>query len=39
MVGLIRVNLFAKIDLWYWINHPFIKMKPPASQQLSIFEI
>ncbi|MBX2984902.1 MAG: IS4 family transposase, partial [Bacteroidia bacterium] len=37
LVGLIRVNLFAKIDLWYWLNHPFIKMKPPASQQLSIF--
>jgi len=29
LVAFIRLNLFVKIDLDYWINHPFTEPKPP----------
>jgi IS4 transposase len=37
LVGLIRVNLFVKTDLWHWINHPFTKNKQAPNNQLDIF--
>lgn len=39
MVGFIRLNLFVKIDLFQWLNHPFIFDKsPPCEIQLELFE-
>lgn len=32
LVHFLRVNLFAKIDLWYWIDHPFQRKKPPDAE-------
>ena len=38
MVGFIRLNLFVKIDLFEWLNHPFLQDKPPPRQiQLELF--
>lgn len=38
MVGFIRLNLFVKIDLFDWLNHPFIQDKaPPGQLQLALF--
>lgn len=38
MVGFIRLNLFVKIDLFEWLNHPFLQDKPPPGQiQLALF--
>lgn len=38
MVGFIRLNLFVKIDLFEWLNHPFLKDKaPPGQIQLDLF--
>jgi hypothetical protein len=38
MVGFIRLNLFVKIDLFEWLNHPFIqKNAPPGQIQLDLF--
>ena len=31
LVIFLRMNLFVKIDLWYWINYPFEHTKPPDS--------
>lgn len=33
LIAFIRLNLFVKIDLWHWINHPFIEAteSPPAE--------
>lgn len=33
IVGFLRVNLFVKIDLWKWINEPFVKIRDPVQQQ------
>ena len=34
LVCFIRINLFAKIDLWFWLNTPFYKpqkiIRPPT---------
>lgn len=32
LVHFLRVNLFTKIDLWYWIDHPFQRKKPPDGE-------
>lgn len=32
LVGFLRINLFVKIDLWKWVNEPFIKNRPPPPQ-------
>lgn len=32
LVGFLRINLFVKIDLWEWINSPFIKNERPPPQ-------
>ena len=34
LVGFLRINLFVKIDLWLWINQPFLKHSnaPPNTQ-------
>ena len=38
LVGFLRINLMVKIDLWYWVNHPFIKQaNAPPNTQLKIF--
>jgi len=38
MVGFIRLNLFVKIDLFEWLNHPFLQNKaPPGQIQLELF--
>ena len=38
MVGFIRLNLFVKIDLFEWLNHPFLRDKaPPGQIQLDLF--
>ena len=38
MVGFIRLNLFVKIDLFEWLNHPFLQdKKPPGQIQLELF--
>lgn len=29
LVHFLRVNLFVKIDLWYWLDYPLQKKKPP----------
>jgi hypothetical protein len=38
MVVFIRLNLFVKIDLFQWLNHPFLFDKaPPGQIQLDLF--
>jgi hypothetical protein len=37
LVGFLRICLFAKINLWEWLNHPFVKMNDPPSHQLELF--
>jgi len=38
MVGFIRLNLFVKIDLFEWLNHPFLQDNaPPGQMQLELF--
>lgn len=37
LITFIRLNLFVKIDLWEWINQPFIRPKEENSEQLSLF--
>jgi IS4 transposase len=38
MVGFIRLNLFVKIDLFEWLNHPFLlDNAPPGEIQLDLF--
>lgn len=32
LVGFLRINLFVKIDLWGWINEPFIRPHDPPEQ-------
>jgi len=38
LINFLRLNLFVKIDLQYWLDHPFIPEKPPnESVQYSFF--
>lgn len=37
LVNFIRLNLFVKIDLWEWINQPFVRPKKEESIQLKLF--
>lgn len=37
LVNFIRLNLFVKIDLWEWINQPFIRPKKENTLQLKLF--
>lgn len=38
LIGFLRINLFVKIDLWLWLNQPFIKQaNAPPNTQLKIF--
>ena len=37
LVSFIRLNLFVKIDLWQWINEPFIEEPEEPPTQLSLF--
>lgn len=37
LVGIIRINLFVKIDLWNWLNQPFTKIKSANNDQLNLF--
>jgi len=37
LINFIRLNLFVKIDLWEWINQPFIRPKKEEVIQLSLF--
>lgn len=35
LIAFLRINLFAKIDLWIWIHNPFLKRnKPPPELDL-----
>jgi len=35
LIAFLRINLFAKIDLWIWIHNPFLKRnKPPPDVNL-----
>lgn len=37
LVTFIRLNLFVKIDLWKWINEPFVRPTPEFAEQLDLF--
>jgi hypothetical protein len=37
LFNFIRLNLFVKIDLWEWINQPFVRPKNEKSLQLKLF--
>ena len=37
LITFIRLNLFVKIDLWEWLNQPFIRPKKENAQQLLLF--
>lgn len=37
LVNFIRLNLFVKIDLWEWINQPFVRPKEENALQLKLF--
>jgi len=37
LAGFIRLNLFVKIDLWWWLDFPFRTRGSPPSSQLEIF--
>ena len=38
LITFIRLNLFVKIDLWVWINQPFVRPKKELSTQLLLFD-
>jgi IS4 transposase len=38
LITFIRLNLFVKIDLWKWIDEPFIRPKEITSVQLRLFD-
>jgi len=38
LITFIRLNLFVKIDLWVWINQPFVRPKKEYSTQLLLFD-
>lgn len=38
LITFIRLNLFVKIDLWNWINEPFIRPNRVKSEQLLLFD-
>jgi hypothetical protein len=38
LITFIRLNLFVKIDLWQWIDEPFIRPKEINSTQLRLFD-
>lgn len=31
LVVFLRLNLFVKLDLWQWLNHPFSGSSPPQT--------
>lgn len=37
LITFIRLNLFVKIDLWEWLNQPFIRPIKPKTEQLLLF--
>lgn len=37
LVTFIRLNLFVKIDLWKWIDEPFVRPPPEFAEQLDLF--
>jgi len=38
LITFIRLNLFVKIDLWAWINEPFVRPNCNQTDQLLLFE-
>jgi len=38
LITFIRLNLFVKIDLWAWINEPFIRPNSNKTEQLLLFD-
>jgi len=38
LITFIRLNLFVKIDMWAWINEPFIRPNTHKSEQLMLSE-
>ena len=38
LINFIRLNLFVKIDLWAWINEPFISPNFNKMEQLLLFD-
>ena len=37
LITFIRLNLFVKIDLWAWINEPFVRPNSVKTDQLLLF--
>lgn len=37
LITFIRLNLFVKIDLWVWLNQPFVRPNKEKSKQLLMF--
>lgn len=37
MITFIRMNLFVKINLWTWLDEPFIRQEERKSEQLLLF--
>lgn len=37
LINFLRLNLFVKIDLQYWLDHPFIPEKPPDKSVQYVF--
>lgn len=38
LITFIRLNLFVKIDLWTWLDEPFIRPKSKTNYQLALFD-
>jgi IS4 transposase len=32
LAAMLRTHLFSKIEMWKWLDHPFIKAKPPPDE-------
>ncbi len=32
LAAMLRTHLFSKIELWHWLNYPFIKSNPPPNE-------
>jgi len=37
LITFIRINLFVKIDLWKWLDQPFVEKSNPEAFQMSLF--
>lgn len=37
LVNFVRLNLFVKINLWEWLNQPFVRPRKVDAVQLKLF--